>query len=309
MPTLTDQQANDVKVMMANVEAAYQESLKARAALSVLLTVGKATCRDVVQYNLATKAIWAYQASVCGIINASGGSAPVVPPPYYLGWRGVSGDAAVDIDCSSAQMRGLGAAPTSYVDPNAMTWRPGATASDTATVQQAVAAAQRALAARPNAGLGIAPVPVTAIIYVVIFGLAVAVAGYIVLKIVEVFGDVPQKREQTRQIAVQATEHRRTLEQRAKCYQDCTTRGRDPIECAKACDRLTPDFKPVIPPGALGFVGKIAGVAVLGLVVYAGWRFVASGGMDRRARGSGGQRALPSSRDQIIDAESEERAA
>lgn len=318
MANLTEQQAQDVRVMMANVEAAHQETVKARTALSALIAIGRATCGDVRAYNLNSKAIYAYQASVCGIIRAHGGDAPTIPPPVYIAWRGVAGDQAVDIDCSSAQMRGLGANAQGdyFVGSQQVEWRPGATTADVALINQVVAAGRAAVAAGPT-GLG-EPVTALAVVTLVIWGIIVIVAGVILLKIAEALTDVPQKRETTRQIAIQAVEHRKSLEQRATCYNDCTSRGRDPVECAKACDRLVPGFKPVLPAGGLGLVGTIAGVAILGLTIYASWRFVAGGGMERfRQRhdrqASGGrrraQRALPSHRDAIIDAEFTERAA
>lgn len=310
--TLTQQQAQDIQTMMANVEAAYQSNAKARTALSGLLAVGRATCQDVVAFNLATKAIWAYQASVAGIIRANGGDAPVVPAPLYIGWRGVQGDAAVDIDCGSAQMRGAGLGATStgdvFIDPTKVEWRPGATPRDVATVNQIVAAGNRAIAAGAP-GLG-EPISAITVVTIVIVGILVVTSLIIILKVVEALTDVPQKREQTRQIAIQRQAHQASLEKRWACYNDCAKRGRDPVECAKACDRLTPEFKPVIPSGGLGLVGTIAGVTVLGLVIYASWRFVAGGGLDRRrGGGGGGRKALPSGRDQIIDAEYEEHAA
>lgn len=305
MPTLTDQQVVDLQALMASVEAAYRENTRCRTALSGLINVGRATCQDVVSYNLATKAVYAYQASVCGIIRANGGNAPVVPPPEYIAWRGVAGDAAVDIDCGSPQMRGLGATPTTFVDASQVEWRPGATTQDTITVQQVVAAAQRAQAAGAP-GLGVAPL---ALVTIAVVGLFVTIGLAIVLKIVEALTDVPQKKLQMQAIATQRAAHKESLEKRWACYQDCTGRGRDPAECAKACDRLMPGFKPVIPGGGLGIVGTVAGLAIMGVVIYAGWRFVASGGLDRRRGGAGGRKSLPSPHDKVIDAEWTERAA
>lgn len=312
--TLTEQQVADVQAMMANVEAAFRENTRARTALSGLLAAGRATCEDVRSYNLATKAVYAYQASVAGIIRASGGDAPTIPPPIYIAWRGVPGDQAVDIDCASTQLRGagLGAATDGgvFINPTAVEWRAAPTSTDTATVAQAVAAAQQSLATQPtgNAGLGFIP----ALITIIVYGIIIYVTVKAVTSLIDSIRGVPEKREQTRQMAVQREAHRESLEKRWACYTDCTTRGRDPVECAKACDRLTPGFKPVIPGGGLGLVGTVAGVAIFGLVVYAGWRFVASGGADRRRHapaGGGGRRALPSHRDEVIDAEFTETAA
>lgn len=315
---LTPQMAADVQTMMANVEAAYRSTNAARTALSRLITVGKATCFDIQKYNLQVKAVYAYQASVAGIIKAQGGQAPAVPAPIYVVWKGISGDQAANIDCNAAQMRGavLGAptGPTSFVNPAHVEWRQEALPADNAMVLQIVQRAG-AQAIQPRAGLGIAPLVVVAIIIV---GIVVTVTAYIVLKIVEALTDVPGKVQTTKQVAIQAAEHQKTLEQRASCYTDCANRGKDPVECAKACDRLTPGFVAQYPGGGWGILGTLAGVAVLGLVAYAGYKAVKSGAFQHYAGGARGAKAhhsrqLPSGGhdddDDYIDAEYEERAA
>lgn len=309
MAELTPELAANVQGMMANVEAAYRQLNRAKTALSALMNAGRATCNDVKTYNLQAKAVYAYQASVASIIRANGAAAPPIPPPVYVAYKGVPGEQAINIDCST-QING--AAPSVngvFVDPAKVEWREGATPSDTAVIQQLTTAAQAAVV-QGNQTLGAAPL--LAAIPIIIVGIVVVVAGYIVLKIVEALKDVPAKRETTRQIAIQAEQHSANLEKREKCYADCASRGGDPVACAKACDRLIPDFKPTLPGGGWGVIGTIIGIGIVGIVAYAGYQ-AWQGGMfdvsnhDRR-------RSLPRGRytvdkDNAIDAEYEERAA
>lgn len=309
MAELTPELAQNVQGMMANVEAAYRQVNKAKTALSALMAAGRATCNDVKTYNLQVKAVYAYQASVASIIKANGGSAPPIPPPVYVAYKGVPGDQAINIDCSSAQMKGPDGQPAVFVKPDQVEWREGATPSDLAVVQQLTTAAQAAIV-QGNQTLGAAPL--LAAVPIIIVGIVVVVAGYIVLKIVEALKDVPAKRETTRQIALQAEQHSANLEKREKCYADCAQRGGDPVACAKACDRLIPGFAPTLPGGGWGVLGTLVGIGIVGIVAYAGYR-AWQGGMfdvsqhDRR-------RSLPRGKyeidkDNAIDAEYEERAA
>lgn len=305
---LTPEMTAAVQAMMNNVEAAYKQTNAMRTSLSVLMAAGQATCTDIKTYNLQVKAVYAYQASVAGVIRANGGQAPSVPAPIYVTYKGVAGDQAANIDCSGGQLRGW--RPTGlgdyFVDPRHVTWKQEALPSDNQTVAQIVAqAGTNAVAAGQLQGpLGIAPL---AVVVIIIVSIAVTVFAAIMLKVVEALTDIPGKKETTRQIALQAEQHRQMLDQRASCYTGCVNRGKDPTECAKSCARLTPDFKPTIAGGGWGIFGTIFGVAVLGGVVYVGWKVLAPRLRGKLAAGRGAARALPEP--DVIDAEYTERAA
>lgn len=308
MADLTPELAANIQGMMQNVEVAYRQVNKAKTALSALMNAGRATCNDVKTYNLQAKAVYAYQASVASIIKANGGAAPPIPPPVYVAYKGVPGEQAINIDCTSAQMRGPDGAPAVFVKPDQVEWREGATQSDITVVQQITAAAQAAVV-QGNQTLGN---PLLAAIPIIIVGIVVVVAGYIVLKIVEALKDIPAKRETTRQIAIQAEQHSANLEKREKCYSDCAARGGDAVACAKACDRLIPEFKPTVSGDGWGIFGTIAGIFIVGLVAYAGYQ-AWQGGMFDTSRHDR-RRALPRGkyeidREHAIDADYEERDA
>lgn len=306
--------AQGVQDIMANVQAAYASLERGRTALSALINSGLATCEDIKVYNLQARAVWAYQSSVAGIIRAQGGQAPAIPAPYYVGWRGVAGDRFADVDCNSPQFRGVGA-PTvgaAKVNPQSVEWRQEVIPSDHAFVANLInQAGTAATNAGTQAGLGN---PLLAAIPIILIGIIVVVALVIVLKIAEAFMDIPGKKEVTKQIATQATEHNAVMEKRTSCYQSCVATGKDSTECAKSCSRLYTDFVAKYPGGGLGIVGTIAGVAVLGLVAYAGYRYVRGGGLITAGHGGGHHKALPAghhdvNKDDAIDAEYTEHAA
>jgi hypothetical protein len=309
---LTQQMATDIQAMMANVQVGYEQTNAARTALSTLISSGVATCRDVQLYNLQVKAVYAYQASVAGIIRANGGAPPSVPAPIYVGWRGVAGDAFANVDCNAAQMRGsapvsptLGAPNNFYINPQQVEWRQGALPSDNTVVSQVVAAAGNAAVTAGQLGA----VQLLAVIPIIIIGIIVIVAATIVLKIVEALTDIPGKRETTKQVAIQAEQHRMTLEARAACQTACVAAGKDPIECAKGCTRSLPDFVAKFPGGGWGIFGTVAGVAVLGLAAYAGFKYVKAGGGGRAHSGGGVKYALTQrDKDRAIDADYDEVA-
>lgn len=309
---LTPELANAVQAMMNNVEAAYKQTNAMRTSLSVLMAAGQATCTDVRTYNLQVKAVYAYQASVAGIIRANGGQAPTVPAPIYVTYKGVTGDQAANIDCAGGQLKGWRPVVRDgqflgdyFVDPRHVAWRQEALPSDHQTVAQIVAqAGDNAVAAGQLQGpLGLAPLVVVA---VVIVGVVIGVVAAIVLRIVEALTDIPGKKETTRQIALQAEQHRQMLDQRAACYTDCVNRGQDPTACAKSCARLASDFNPVIASGGLGIFGKLLGVAVVGGLAFVGWKLLAPRLGRRSAPGGGARRALPEPG--VIDAEYTEYA-
>jgi hypothetical protein len=273
-------QVKGVQDIMANVQAAYDSLNRGRATLNRLIQNGVATCQDVKVYNLQARAVWAYQESVAGIIRQQGGQAPVVPLPVYVGWRGISGDRFADVDCSSPSLAGPGGAVTMFVDPRSVEWRQEVIPTDAAYVRNLIDQAGAAATSAANqAGLGAFPV---AAIPIIIVGVFVTVALVIVLKIAEVFMDIPGKRETTKQIAAQATAHDAVMQKRESCYTSCVNTGKDRTACARDCARLyeTPKYK--LPEGMFGgLAGKIAGVAVVGILAYAGYRFVKGGGVDR----------------------------
>lgn len=273
MATLTADQVSQLQALSANVEVAWQNITRARAALSFLINAGKATCNDIKTYNLVAKSTYYYQRTMADTIRAAGGQAPAIPAPMYVAYKGKSGDDAINWDCSQL----AGCVPNGFgdfcVDPRYVEWRAELTPSDVAAVQETLS--RVSFADKPS---DLGAVPVAAIIYLVIVAITVGVIGYIALKIVEAFAGLPQKVEYTKQMAVTAERHRATMEARAKCLADCTAQGKDEIACAKACANVFPDFKPPSQGGGLGIWGWVLGVGLVGGLAYLGWRAWHGGG-------------------------------
>ncbi len=310
--TLTPEMAANVQRMMANVETTFRATNAARTALSALIVSGAATCSDIKAYNLQVKAAYAYQASVAGIIRANGGSAPSVAAPIYVAYKDPSGrvtpgEEAANVDCEGGRLRGwqpnqLG---DYFVNPQQVEWRQEVLPSDAKLVSEVVKAGVAA-----SQGLGVAPV-VAAAIPLIIQGIIVIVAAVIILKIAEVLMDIPGKVETTKQVAIQAEQHKLTLERRASCYTSCTAGGKDTTLCARDCSRLNPDFFAQFPGGKIGFFGTLAAVGVVGLLGFAVYRYYQGGGFDTVQEPSSRRALLPAGIDErdVIDAEYTERVA
>lgn len=319
--TLTQAQINDIQALTSNVETASRALVKSKTALSYLIQLGQAMCTDVRSYNLMVKSTYLYQKSIADIIRASGATAPDIPAPVYVAYKGVTGEAAVNIDCNQAGTRGwfpngLG---DFYVKPQDVEWRQAATPEDTATIAKVTSAA--AGLAKPSGELGN---PLLALaIPIILWGIVISVAGYIILKIVEALTDVPGKREYTRQVAISAERHAAVMEARQRCLMDCLQRGKSHDDCARNCARLTPSFSAPSPFSQLGIAGKII-LGVLGIgVIYAGYRIwqhysargLNNGDDDRKSLPPGDDEEDPDSLDGfaglsrfgVIDAEYEER--
>lgn len=310
--TLTQQQINDVQALTANVDASYRALGRSRTALSYLINAGQATCNDVKAYNLMVKSTFFYQKSIAEIIRAQGGTPPAIQQPYYVAYKGRSGEDAVNIDCSTAlsgwKATGLG---DYFIDPKDVEWKVGPTPSDTAAIGQVLGRLSK------DQGLG-NPLLLVAV-PIILWGIVITVTGLIVLKIVEALTDVPGKREYTRQVQVAAERHATTMEARQKCVMDCLAKGGDHTTCARNCSRLYSDFKPPAAAFSLGLIGKIViGVAAIGGLLLVGtivYRRVADGG-GGMFQPVGNRRALPPGRgddddededDDVIDAEYEEK--
>lgn len=297
MSTPTVAQAEHLQAMLADVEIAYQSLLRARQAINVLARAGALKCGDVRGYNLQSSAVWAYQSAAARLARAAGSQMPPIPDPVYITWKGITGDRASDIDCNTTRMSGalfgaqrlvhrcdLGAA----ISPDVLEWRSGPSASDEARVQAMVGRGQQAaLAGLAGAGLGALPLLAAWAIGVAIAGVGVWIVKEAIVSIIEAFHDTPGKREATKQLGIQATQNTAVLKARADCYTDCTGRGVAPAQCTSSCEDLHPPFDPETSGTGFGIVGKAVGIAVVGLVAFAGWKYI-----DKRMQRSGGDELL-----------------
>lgn len=307
--SLTAQQAQQLQAIAAQVEVSWREISKSRTALSYLIQAGRATCTDIKTYNLIAKASHYYQRSMADTIRAAGGQAPEVHPPVYIAYRGKSGDDAVNWDCSSGALAGCvpDGGGDYFVNASVAEWRSGMLPSDVQAIQQTIG--RVSFADKPG-DLGN---PVAAIIAIVIVGIVVSVVGYIALKIVEVLGDLPQKVEYTKQMAITSERHRATMEARAKCLADCQAQGKDAIACSKACAKVFPDYKAPGSSGGFGILGWVLGVTLVGGLAYLGWRAwhgpMLHGGGEDDGDGYDGDDGSEADDDNVIDAEFMERIA
>lgn len=286
----TEGQADTVTKALADVEAAYRQIVRARAAIDTLNARGQLTCRDVQTYNLQASAVWSYQESVAATLRALGSpNVPTIPAPAYVTWKGITGDRAAEIDCSAPGMAGfprhLGAA---RLPAGSVAWQSGPSADDRAVVAAAVARATAAAQGLGRSGgLGFPWTPLVVLaIKAILISVVIVIAAKLIIPIVEAIAGVSAAREDTKSIALQAAQNTAIMEARAKCYDDCAGRGRDPAICAASCKDLYPGWKP---KERSGLVDKLVTAVAVGGVAYLGYRFVSRGGLDRLLdRGKGG---------------------
>lgn len=293
--SLTQQQVQDIQALTSYVEQASRALQRSKTALSYLIQAGRAACTDVRSYNLMVKSTYLYQKSIADIIKANGSTPPDIPAPVYVAYKGVSGEAATNIDCSGAQlkgwlMKGLG---DFWVNPKDVEWRQGATPSDVVEIANTVS--RSALIKNPDGQLG-NPL-LAAAIPIILWGIVITVAGIVILKIVEALTDVPAKREYTKQVAIAAERHAATMEARQKCLLDCAKKGDDDSTCARNCSRVFAEYKAPSAPFQMGLVGKVVVGAVLVGVVVLGVKFFSG----RLGMQGSGQRSLPRDDDDELD--------
>lgn len=277
---LTQDQSAALQRITGNVENGYQAMVRSKTALSVLIAAGKATCQEVRAYNLYTTAIYNFQKATLATMRGAGQSdVPEKPPaPVYVMWKGVTGDKALNIDCAQAQMAGAIQAPTSdfYVNASMVEFRVGSDTADAvpiATISQLVAAAKQNTAAEAQAQPGLGAVP---LVTIVIVGIIVALAAAVAVALTYLYSDLKAREEETKQIAIQATQYEKTLAARATCFDSCISHSNSPDDCTKACAKTLPEFDPSYRPqtswGLFATIGVVAVAAIGGVIAYRYWK-------------------------------------
>lgn len=287
----TQEQADNLKALADNIEVIWRTLQRSKRALSVLTNAGRATCTDVLTYNQQVEYTYTYQRTLADLIKLNGGSPPSVPLPLYVAWKGKTGDAALRVDCATAQLSG--AQPTGsgdyYVGADKVEWVTAETQASKNAIDEVMARARAQAAGQRQPGQLGFPF-VAAALFVLIVGVTVAIAAVAIRPIVDALSGVSARKEQSRQVAVTAERHAATLEARSKCYDDCLAKGKEPTICARDCSRLNPVFTP--PAWATGgLFGKVLIGAVIIGVGFVGYKLYKNGTFDGLFEGGGGDTA------------------
>jgi len=280
---MADDDATLLKTITDNVEGLYQALRLAAANISGLLQLGTATCDEVRAYNLWAMATFNAQKGMLDTLRANGESGvPDMPtPPTLFTWRGVSGQAALSIDCageesslSGAMKRALrGPTPQSVLlstndivinttDAFALQPKNSPTFASLFQVQQARAQGG-------TNGLGFP------IVLIVIAGIVIA-ASVAVVAVMSYLKASSIQESNSKQVRLQAEAFANYTDARLQCQQRCVSGGLDHNSCVKQCADLIgkPNIKLPDEPfssewGLLEWTGF---TVLLGGVAYIAWR-------------------------------------
>jgi len=274
-----------IRTITANLETTYQNMRLAAANVSGLLSVGRATCDEVKAYNLWALATYNAQRGMLSTLRAAGDQGvPELPEaPTLFSWQGMDGSQALDFDCSgdisSENVDSLqGAMKKALRGPSSKAVYLSLEQVNIVTTDQHMYDPENSpsfktlsdVAAKQQAGLGIAPV----LLIIVIAGIAIGVALGIKALMAYLTENSIQE-ETTERTRVQSDAFQRYTAARLSCYSSCTAQGKSTEECVSTCAKLVekPDIKidsarGIAEWGALQWVGLVAVVSFGSLIAY-----------------------------------------
>jgi hypothetical protein len=288
--------ADRLKTITDNIERLYQELRRAAGAIAGLLQVGQATCDEVRAYNLWALATYNTQRGMLATLRANGETGvPELPPsPTLFAWKGVSGEAAWQIDCGTQGVNGLAGPPRDMhralrdaMKPAKAVRRLSTNEIEIVTSDQFALDPERApsfaallevQAARAKGVEGLGAFPIVIIVIAAItIGVSVAVAA--IMKYLETSS---VQESNSKQVALQAAAFANYATARLECLKTCTGQGGRTEACVETCAKLVDKPKILLPGqgkpwGWLQWTGFTVVAGVGGLVA---WRIV-----QRRAQG------------------------
>lgn len=238
--------ADRLKIIADNIERLYQAMRRAAGNIAGLLQVGQATCEEVRAYNLWALATYNTQRGMLATLRANGETGvPELPAaPTLFTWKGVSGDAAWQINCGAQGLSGLGSLKAAMKPPQAQARRLSTNEIQIVTQDPHVFDPERApsfstllqvQSARTQAGmngLGVFPV-----ILIVIAGIAIAVS-VAVAAIMKYLETSEVQESNSKQVALQADAFANYTAARLECLKTCTGKGGKTEDCVDTCAKL-----------------------------------------------------------------------
>lgn len=243
--------AATLKRLTDQLEAAYQQARALSNRMKQAISAGRATCQDIVAYNLLVSAIYNTQKGILTTIRAMGGSAPALPitPTYFTIGGGVVGSSP-SISCGSGlsgALRGVlkeskaAAKRSEFLDPSMVQVIPERTP---VPLNVDVTLAQLT---RNATGLG---GELGAVWIFIIAAVAVTLASGVIIAVMNYLRDTNVSENTLKQTETIAKAIDTSLVARIDCYNRCVAQGKTPNECSKACASLIPT--PSFPGGGGG---------------------------------------------------------
>jgi hypothetical protein len=280
-----DAQAQTVKAITDNIEAAYQGLRRTAQNISMLLSAGQATCQEVKAYNLYALSVYNTQRAMLTRMRAAGQTGiPELPPfPTLFAWKGVAGPDAFKVDCGKSGMAGVPFGTYSLAAPqlgsvlaeamnSTRLQSPTYLSSDQINIitsDKQVAIREQdfpSLAQVTNAGLGLPPL---AIIVVAAIAITVTVSA-VVYSIMQYLTESKIQEETSARTKLQVQAYENYTATRAACFNDCVSRGNSVAGCVAQCGKLVkePDIREMTGRGGAG--GGMSTLETVGLATVAG---------------------------------------
>lgn len=292
MATEAEAQAR-VKKSLVALESAYQDLLKTGKLITAQLTRGAAKCTEVKEYNLLMMSTYNQQLGWLQAMRNSGMSnIPETPPfPTLFGMMDVSGEDALDIDCSKLPNL-VGPSNVKIISDGTQIFGGGMTEFDSFK----------------HGGLGV--------IWFVVAGVALVAAVGATWVMLDNNATARQlSADKAKRLETRADTLKKNAEARATCNDRCLAKITDPgsqaaiQKCADVCDKIHPKvpddfFKDGTPKEGLGIVKTIGWIAILAGVAIGGGVLYKRYKRRKQLESGGSTRALvPRGRDEIIEAE------
>lgn len=287
--------ADRIKLITNNLEATFQSLKQAAANISGLLAVNQAVCEDVQAYNVWALAVYNGQVGMLQTLTANG--EPNVPPlpaaPTLFAWNGVSGQNAINFDCSvnadgspantpapdpsadqfqgvmdralagpTPSSRRLGLDTVSIVTTDQYVYDPSSSPSfATLTQVQLMNATSK--------GLG-NPLVLLIVIAAIAVGVSIAVSA-----LMKYLDDSQIQEQQTARTQIQAQAFATYTAARLTCYQACVNQGTPMASCVQTCGAIEkPVFTDLNPFNASswGWLQWTGFTVVVGVSALVAWK-------------------------------------
>ncbi len=276
--------ADRLKLIADNIERLYQAMRRAAGNIAGLLQVGQATCEEVRAYNLWALATYNTQRGMLATLRANGETGvPELPPsPTLFGWKGVSGEAAWQIDCASSGMNGLAGALSAAMKATPTAKRLSTNEIEIITQDQHALDPERSpsfatllqvQAARNQPGVnGLGAFP---LILIAIAGIAIAVS-VAVAAIMHYLETSAVQESNSKQVALQADAFANYTAARLECLKTCTGQGGKTEQCVATCSKIVDKPKFTLPGQGKpwGWLQWTGFTVVAGFGTLVAWRIV-----------------------------------
>jgi hypothetical protein len=276
--------ADRVAQITNDLEASYQSLQQSAQNISGLLSLGVATCDEVKAYNLWALATYNAQQGMLSELKAAGQDGVPDAPPYptLFAWNDVTGEDALNIDCTGQATSLSGAMARALTGPDANTVYLGLDRIKIITTNQydynpsASPGFNQLLAQQQQAGLGIEPITLT----ILIAGIAIGLYYAVISPLMAYLTKSKLEEELTGEVKQQAQAFASYTSARVQCYNACITSGKSSADCTATCQKLVdkPNIKVPCLPGQpdcdqkWGLLQWTGFTVITGIALMVGWK-------------------------------------